>query len=279
LTTLPDNLQNMPHIPDDVILSVHIPKAAGISLWQMFQRAFPERLADVYPDRDPWRNIVDKVEVIHGHFDLHEYLPIARTPRVITFLREPLSRAVSHFYFWLEPPTPNSLAIDHPLYIKHFVEQEPDLERFLLEPGMANLVSSFLKPFDRPEQFWFVGFQEHFAEDVRCLQRLLHLPEVPLPMHNKGERKSRTKIEIAPHIKEQFYEIHAEDKRLYDAMLAFRERSVARYKSSTAAPEDYENLRTQYDQLTLAHDEVLNSLSWRLTSPLRQLRKAIATKK
>ena len=279
MAKLPDNLQHAHRIPDDVILSVHIPKAAGISLWQMFQHAFPEGLADVYPDRDPWRNIVDKVEVIHGHFDLQDYLSIAPAPRVITFLREPLSRAVSHFYFWLEPPTPNSPAIDHPLYVKHFVEQEPDLERFLLEPGMANLVSSFLKPFNRPEQFWFVGFQEHFAEDVRCLQRLLHLPEVPLAIHNKSERKSGARIEIAPHVKERFYEIHNEDKRLYDAMLAFRERSVARYKSSTAVPEDYENLRNQYDQLTLAHDEMLNSLSWRLTKPLRQLRKAIATKK
>lgn len=277
MTKLPDNLQNAQCIPDNVILSVHIPKAAGISLWQMFECAFPKGLADVYPDRDPWRNIDGKVEVIHGHFDLQDYLSIARTPRVITFLREPLSRAVSHFYFWLE--TTNPSATDHPLYVKHFIEQAPDLERFLLEPEMANLISSFLKPFDRPEQFWFVGFQEHFAEDVRCLQRLLNLPEVPPPMHNKGEKKSKTKIEIAPHVKEQFYEIHAEDKRLYDTMLAFREKSVARYKSNTAVPEDYEDLRNQYDQLTLTHNEMLNSLSWRLTRPLRQLRKAITTKK
>ena len=273
-------MQSTNRISDDVILSVHIPKAAGISLWSMFQRAFPKGFADVYPDRDPWRNIVDRVEVIHGHFNLQEYLSIARAPRVITFLREPLSRAISHYYFWLEPSTPNPPAIDHPLYVKHFVEQEPDLESFLLEPEMGNLVSSFLKPFDRPEQFWFVGFQEHFADDVRCLQRMLHLPEAPLPIHNKGERKSRTKIEIAPHVKERFYEIHAEDKRLYDSMLAFRERSVARCKGSTTVPkEDYENLKKQYDQLTLTHDETLNSLSWRLTRPLRELRKALSHKK
>lgn len=222
---LPNNMQTTSRISDDVILSVHIPKAAGISLWRMFKDTFPGSAADVYPDRNPWRNILNKVEVIHGHFDLQEYLSIARTPRVITFLREPLSRAISHFHFWLKPP--NSSAIDHPLYVKYFVEQEPDLERFLLAPEMGNLVSSFLKPFDQPEQFWFVGFQEHFADDVRCLQRLLHLPETSLPVHNKGKREGRTKIEIASHVKEKFYKIHAEDKGLYDSMLAFRERSMA----------------------------------------------------
>lgn len=234
-------MQNTSYISDDVILSVHIPKAAGISLWKMFQHAFPGKAADVYPDRDPWRNIANKVEVIHGHFNLQKYLSIARAPRVITFLREPLSRAISHYYFWLEETNPS--AIDHPIYVKYFVKQEPDLERFLLATEMGNLVSSFLKPFYRPEQFWFVGFQEHFAEDVRCLQRLLHLPEVHLPIHNNGKKEDSTKIEIAPQIKERFYEIHAEDKRLYDSMLASREMNMMRCKGDTIVPTEHVNLR------------------------------------
>jgi len=262
-------------IADDVILSVHLPKAAGITLATMFRQAFPDALVDDYPDRDPWRNAAAEVRVIHGHFELEKYIAIAPAPRVVTFLREPLGRAISHFNFWAS--TDIESAKDHPLFAKYFLEQRPDLERFLLAPELANLMSSFLKPFDRPEQFWFVGLQEHFAADAACLQRMLGLPVTPLPVANETARKS--KVDIDPEVKRRFYEIHSEDKRLYDDMLAFRQRCVARCRHYPDADIDGgiedESLRDRYNRLAAAYGEVINSRSWKITGPLRLLSKAL----
>jgi len=255
-------------VADNALISVHLPKAAGITLLQTFRKAFPGQLLDVYPDRDPWREVTDTVQVIHGHFELQEYLSIAPSPRVVTFLREPLSRAISHYRFWLNPPNPS--ATEHPLYTKYFVDQEPSLEKFLLAPEMGNIMSSFLDPFDRPEQFWFVGFQEHFDEDVACLQRMLGLPEIPPPVCNQSKPGTKVETRIAQEVVEQFYEIHAKDKRMYDSMLAFRQCSLARCQRP---PQN--EFQPPSKKGVLRHKLAGNFRSWRITKSLRRLRNGI----
>src|SRR5436305_11580454 len=84
----------------DLVYFLHIPKTSGSSLWRFLQRA-------VGPDAATppllWRQLVSgqyripaRTRVITGHFGGLLPLWLRRWPRIITLLREPLARALSH---------------------------------------------------------------------------------------------------------------------------------------------------------------------------------------
>jgi hypothetical protein len=211
-------MTNAKKTTEDVILSVHIPKAAGITLYNMYKEAYGEALVEEYPDRDPWKGVKLPAKAIHGHFELHQYLRSASRPRVVTFVREPLARAISHFYYWENAPEYEPR--DHPLYDKHFVHKKPDLIDFLLEPQLANIMSSFLYPFCFPEHFYFVGVCEHFDDDVAQLRAMLGLPRRTQPRLNEGLVKPDP--HVPQDVKDAFYNLHRLDKAFYDDVLAYR---------------------------------------------------------
>jgi hypothetical protein len=217
--TKDDKMNDVPMMTEDVILSVHIPKSAGITLYSMYKEAYGEHLVEDYPGRDAWNGVKRPAKVIHGHFELHQYLHSAPRPRVVTFVREPLARAISHFYYWENPPDYEPR--DHPLYLKHFVHKRPDLHDFLLDPALANIMSSFLYPFSLPRHFYFVGVCEHFDDDVAQLRAMLGLPEQSQPRLNEGLVKPTPNVPSG--VAQAFYSLHKLDKAFYDDVLAHRQ--------------------------------------------------------
>jgi hypothetical protein len=161
---------------------------------------------------------------------LATYLDLAPNPRVVTFLREPLARAISHFFYWKYAPEHDPRT--HPLYIQHFVDRPADLERFLLDPAMANIMSSFLAPFTRPEQFYFIGIVEAMDSDVALLRSMLGLPQRKQPRLNK--RRGNEAVEIRDSVRDEFYEIHNLDRELYERTRAFHDSCARRIDAAEA---------------------------------------------
>ena len=272
----------VPELAEDVILSVHIPKTGGITLFNLLRKRFGDSLVTDYPDRPGLAGHQGGVVAIHGHFEIADYLSLAPRARILTFLREPLDRALSHYFYWLNPPKQDPQ--DDPLYIKYFVDQEPEVERFLLAREFCNITTSFLAPLDHPEQFWFVGFQETFAEDVARLQGMLGMPVREQPVLNPGP--PRTELNLSAKVIDRFYRLHWRDKAFYQMMFQeFKGRDpyidqgggVAGTASSEA---ELKRLRAMVGQLnrqcrTLEQEQqrILASRSWRLTRPLRALRR------
>ena len=90
---------------DDALFFLHIYKCAGGSLTHILMRAFPDEKtllchnADELFDLSP-RELATYV-YIHGHvgYKLMDYYPARKKPLWITMLRDPMERAVSHFFF------------------------------------------------------------------------------------------------------------------------------------------------------------------------------------
>ena len=167
-----------------MLVSIHMPKTAGLSfratLEEHFATGFTHDYAD-YPLASPqpqrhaaalefslaaepaaYRN----VRCIHGHFLPIKYLLLAdyMDCQFVTWLREPLQRLVSHYYYWQRSYDP--AAEDTSSLHRRVVEERWTLERFCLAPELRNVYSQFLWAFPL-RALDFVGITEFFEEDLR----------------------------------------------------------------------------------------------------------------
>ncbi len=196
----------------EVLLSVHIPKTGGTSLREVLLARFGSNL---YLDYSYVTNKNSEADIraIHTHNPYRIYKDILEKPRILTVLREPLDRAISHYYYWLNLPSTVDPEPHGEIYIKYFRDNKPDLKRFLLSTDRRtqNIYTEyFLYPLDKPDDFWFVGFLETFNEDMADLQQLLGLKATKVPVLNKGRKPS---YEIPAVVMRDFYDLNRKDKK------------------------------------------------------------------
>lgn len=191
------------------LISIHVPKTAGVSFRRLLQRVYGEReVALDYDDRvldptsafranpaawaqgprarylDTLRTREPAARVVHGHFAVGKYAGEFPEARRIVWLREPIARLVSHYCYWLElPPTNNALH-------RRLVEERLSLEEFAaLEPMRDVMSGTFLGGMDFAE-LDFVGLQENFDEDLHRLGRLLGWPKELIPARAEVENRT-----------------------------------------------------------------------------------------
>ena len=166
-----------------MLVSLHLPKTAGTSFSAVLQEAYGDRFMRDYNDRplheSGWRRksralcaricsvdrlVPEGIDCVHGHFLPMKYASLAKRANTnfITWLRDPVERAVSHYYYWMNEFDESDAG---PLH-KRVVEERWDLERFCLGPELRNVYSTFLWSFPL-QQFSFVGITEHYSDDLQ----------------------------------------------------------------------------------------------------------------
>lgn len=128
-----------------LIISIHIPKAAGRSFQSRLQSSFGSRAlfdygdwigldtpdvvarrqlrrAEVQARRD---ELIRDYDIIHGHFAADKYLELFPTTGFAAFFRDPHQQTVSHYQFFLRHPE-----IDHPA-VRTFHEMRMSLSEFV----------------------------------------------------------------------------------------------------------------------------------------------------
>jgi hypothetical protein len=129
----------------DRLLFLHIPKSGGTTLSKILTRQYADRHFYFYKYGWGKRSLAEfsqldeadearESKIVRGHFcfGLHQYLP--GPSRYITMLRDPVDRAISHFYYVARSP-------DHPQH-RQVVEQRLTLHQFL-QDGMAKEIQNF----------------------------------------------------------------------------------------------------------------------------------------
>lgn len=186
------------------LIFLHIPKAAGTTLYKVMGRQYPpDAIHDIYGiDLDDLRAAYDrfralpeaerdKIRLLRGHvaFGLHQYF--SRPTTYVTMLRHPVERLISHYYYVLRMPK-------HYLY--HEVKSKKmGLAEYVtsgitseLANGQTRLLSGVMETaevdFSDPavssdvlekarrnmrEHFVAVGLAERFDESLILLKRLL----------------------------------------------------------------------------------------------------------
>lgn len=202
------------------VISIHIPKTAGTSFYNILRQVYGDGLSPSFKRRDlnPHAGgacILDKSpdpawRAVHGHFTWQEVrgLMVPGVTKVITWLRDPVDRVISNYQFFID-------RLQHPemnpevAAINLHRNQETLLEYARLDEN-RNRMSRFLDGL-APEDFFFIGFTENFEEDVARLGLRLGWPALTV-------RRLNTRAYPYPVSEDERQEIEAlnqEDRSLY----------------------------------------------------------------
>lgn len=224
-----------------MIISVHIPKTAGTSFAKALEVHFGSRLLQDYADlptntpqyernRAALLASVDNanldhltgVECIHGHFLPLKYLllSVKNDIRFITWMRDPVERVLSHFYYLKSFYDP---ATAPPLHRK-MVEEDWSVEQFCLSPELRNLYGQFLWGFPL-EYFAFIGITEFYDEDLAYFSG--HYLGTYLEPHreNLGKNEGRS-YQIESNFRAKLEQFHSYDFELYRTALLMRQKRL-----------------------------------------------------
>jgi glycosyltransferase involved in cell wall biosynthesis len=207
------------------LVSIHIPKSAGRSLLKILNKVYSEENVLVVNRKNfkvsyeeglkQLRNSIrPNTKVIHGHIhieELKELLSENPNAKVITFLRSPVDRVISHF-----------------LYEKKILEEKGHLSGFknvpvdsLLSyaghPESQNIMHRFLKGFNL-KQFYFIGKFENFDAEVNRLGSLLSWPLLEVPMENLNESSKSFMNTVSVSDRDVIRNLNQQDEDIYNSL-------------------------------------------------------------
>lgn len=213
--------------PDDIVLFVHIPKTAGVSLGASLRSAF-DRFHGVKTAREG-RSFDDMAEkalrlrsertlrqVIAGHYDwgrIETWRAAGRPTKAISVVRAPLERLVSHFNYNSSDRHPGRA---------EFVRKFPTLREFaetrVADPQLRQLIGPFAT-FEEAlekltERYTFLGVTERLEKSLAHLALSHGLPSMTPERRNVASRATAADA-IPAEIREIMAERSANDARLH----------------------------------------------------------------
>jgi hypothetical protein len=220
-----------------MLISLHLPKTAGTSFLTSLEQHYSERLLRDYADlpiNTPMlkRNsgalvkcILNglqqdkRLECIHGHFLPLKYLfyGTRQDVKFVTWLRDPIERLASHYFFWVRSYDP---AKSPPLH-KRMIIEKWSLERFCLGPELQNFYCQFFWGFPL-NRFDFIGITEFYEIEFDFFSRVFlgaSLQPAKLNINPNTEKPSYFDNEgLINKIKKH----HSKDIALYEKALNIR---------------------------------------------------------
>ena len=223
-----------------MLISVHLPKTAGASLRAALEEHFGDRLLWDYGDypvnastfgrntralRDCFKNArggseLQQFACIHGHFMPVKYrlLPMQSKKRYVTWMRDPIERLASHYYYWVEH-------YEHEVVGKlqrRVLDENWSLERFCLGPELRNIYSKFLFFFPLAD-FDFIGITEFYDTDMEYFSRNILDVDLPVKRVNVNPLRKKTAYVEDLLLRKKIERHHAADMTLYRRALDLRQ--------------------------------------------------------
>jgi len=220
-----------------LFISVHVPKTAGTSFKNFLESIFGEQLLLDYrskpldvnyearaidnleSDVASYREIHQRLEsgdvCVHGHFFPAKYLSVFPNAKLISWVREPAQRLMSHYQYWRQNPQPN-----HEI-ARMVVEEDLSFTEFCELELMQNINSRFFGDL-RARRFGSVGVVERYESSLEglCSQYNWPFPLGPsVEMARKNPVKTASEYPLSATDIKRVKQLNALDYSLYEEML------------------------------------------------------------
>lgn len=217
------------------LVSLHIPKTAGTSTRNMLKDHYGEENAirldiNIVTKRIKIENKVftksklpRNIKVIHGHFyysDLISLLDLRDDVKFITWLRDPVQRVISNYYY-LERRLMEELD-EESKGLNILSKMQKTLLEYARSEISKNRISKFLKGADL-EKFNFVGIMEYYNDDILDLSKYLGLVNPEIYTHNITGSKNVVDNDII----QEITELNKLDIEIYNQALEIRRKRIS----------------------------------------------------
>ena len=211
------------------IISVHVPKTAGTSLRKCLIKVYGEEkiLFDYGKcQKLPFNEVISEIKnkhirVIHGHFFPERYYGYFQGAKRIIWLREPIKRLISHYWFYLTMQKRKKVTYTQIEFMKK------KLLIWAKAPSNVNFMSRYCH-LENIENFWFVGITEFLREDLTEIKTMLKWPEVKIPNANQHQY---------PKIYKDFVQSVLSDRELIDKLNTINSQDIEIYKKALTLRE------------------------------------------
>lgn len=169
-----------------MIISLHYPKTAGTSFRETLRGIYKDKLYIHHThkslrDRDFYLD--NKIEIIHGHLILTDYLELFPDAKIITWMRNPVARALSYYnYCKYKRERPFS---------KNFGNRYKTFDEFINSKRIDRLANDYnLYIGDmKMNDFYYVGTVENYNRDIKVLSNMLNWGKYRIYHTNKSTNR------------------------------------------------------------------------------------------
>jgi hypothetical protein len=229
--------KNRPQPAREIPVFLHIPKTGGISVGQLFEANLPitnwyntnERPANAYHSDQFICGVNNpQLDIIQGHFDIRLLEILDRPHKAFTFLRDPVERAVSFFYY-LKRYQNDMFFLSEDQKIDDVFSSESACffenfqTRFLCGKPTEELTVEDLETAKKnlDKHFSFVGTTETLQEDIKELGQLFDFSKFSLQVLNANNIRPAVR-ELSENTRRLITEKNLFDIQLYDYAVSRR---------------------------------------------------------
>jgi hypothetical protein len=224
--------------PPKFIIFIHVPKTAGTAVARLFEKTYPGRLLyDYGTERDMTEartpsplalynreSIRTHFRMIYGHFHHIKYAELFYDADFLSLVRDPVSRAVSHYYHLARYNDP----APHPIAERVKSGNLDIVELHRSQPPLRNVLGLYFEG-RAVSDFSYILTQEKLAASVEACAAKLRIPELTEMLASEGgveDCNSRPKVPLPETVRpvteehlNQLEDILAGERMIYNAVL------------------------------------------------------------
>jgi len=200
---------------------LHILKTAGTSFrWTIKENYLPNELYERDQHEFNWSELTveqqREIKMIYGHLFFGVHNTIAEPCKYITFLRDPVERIISYYYYVIAQPNNTGYKETYGVSLEDFVlKGNQDIASNQQTKALcgSNAVVDFeLARKNIEEYFSFVGVVEQYRKSIKFLGNQLNWQNVIFHELNRTADKPA----VPAHVRKVIEEANKIDRQLYD---------------------------------------------------------------